>query len=131
MPKPKLIIKQPEVPPLRLCNKCGGEEFVYKKYQSMGKCAFCNSPDLRLAKEGETAPSRMLIATGPFGFRCAMTREDMNLKISNTWPGYLARQGHTIQLWDCPRSAYVPMSGGIRQTNPEDKVPQLVMEIKT
>lgn len=112
----KPIIKQA----LRLCIKCGGEEFRPRR-----RCAFCNAAELRPAKEGEGAPTRVFFAISHNVWGLGATQETANAAMLKNWPRFLPTAGAKAQMWEAPRGAYVNMQGQIGYA--EDAVPPVLL----
>lgn len=120
MAKPSLLKAAPKGKPsltLRLCTRCGGEE-----YRPSRRCRFCNCKDLRPAGRNEAAPARKYIAIGQFGnWGVGAIPEDAVANVRKTWPRGKPLTNASIVLYDCPRSAYVSVDGALLHTNPEER----------
>ena len=112
------IKARPDV--LRLCMRCGGEEHKPSK-----RCAFCSSTELRVAKEGETAPTRIFISISHNVWGLGATQEQAASAMIKNWPKLFPSAGAKAQMWEVPRGAYVTMLGKIGY--PADALPPVLM----
>lgn len=114
--------------PLRLCTRCGGEEFVFQGHAT-GRCTFCSCADLRPATVGEAPPTHVYFGTGPYGWGLGATPEDAGANLLKNWlRGAEPRgSGALVRLWRCSRGTYCAQSGQLVSPEGED-APELLIE---
>lgn len=104
----KPVFKKPLSVP-RVCGRCGGEE-----HRPSGRCGFCNlSQYLRPATPKDKPVTRKLIAVGPYAWGVGLLTEDAVQQALKRVPTMVPTKDIVLQLWDCPRSAYVNQQGQI------------------
>lgn len=107
----KPVFKKLAAPPRR-CARCGGEE-----HRPSDRCGFCNlSQHLRPATPKDKPITRKLIAISPYAWGIGLLPEDAVEQSLKRVPSFFPqadRDKVVVQLWDCPRSAYVNQMGQI------------------
>jgi hypothetical protein len=94
----------------RVCMKCGGEEFL-----PAHRCAWCDSMALRnpLPDEQVIATRKILCINTKGNWGIGINAEQAMMSIVKKWWRGLPMKGAKVNVWDCPRSAYVDIKGKI------------------